>query len=156
MGSFLRNLVTGGLRVLKWFVHEFLLLVIRPAAGAGLAWLCRLVGCLVTAMSLGAELREGMLPNHAAAVIQFGLAALTAILLGNVAKEVAFDLCARCVVWSGRAFVRNGLTASGKTFWEIQFRDGTWLRCEAGGASTSCEWTEPDGQCTRLELGLIA
>jgi hypothetical protein len=61
VGSFLRNLVSGGVHVLNWFAHEFLLLVIRPPAGSGLARLCRLVGCLVIAVSLRAELREGML-----------------------------------------------------------------------------------------------
>jgi hypothetical protein len=155
-GTFLKGLATGALHALKWFVHEFLWLVIRPAAGSELAWLCRLLGCLVIAVSLRAELREGLLPNTAAAFTQFGLAAITAVLFGNVVKEFAFDLCARCVMWSGRTFVRNGLTVSGKTFCEIQFRDGTWLRCETGDASTSCEWTEPDGRCNRLELRLIA
>jgi hypothetical protein len=156
VGSFLRDLATRALHVLKWFVHEFVLLPIRPAAGSELAWLCRVVGCLVIVVSLRAELQEGLLPNTLAALIQFGLAAITAILFGNVAKEFAFDLCARCVMWSGRTFVRNGLTVSGKSFWEVQFRDGTWLRCETGVASMFCEWTEPDGRCTRLELRLIA
>jgi hypothetical protein len=155
-GTFLKSVATGVLHALKWFVHEFLMLLIHPVAGSGLAWLCRLMGCLVIAVSLRAELREGFFPNTATAVIQFALAATTAILFGNVVKEFAFDLCARCAMWSGRDFVRNGLTVTGDTFWEIQFRDGTWLRCETGGTSSSCEWTEPDGRCKRLELRLTA
>ena len=114
----MRHLATRALHVLKWFVHEFLLLAIDPAAGSELSRLCRFVGCLVIVLSLRAELREGLLPNTAAAVFQFGLAAVTAI-------------------------------------WEIQFKDGTWLRCETGVGSSSCEWTEPGGRCTRFELRLV-
>jgi hypothetical protein len=102
--------------------------------------------------SCAAELRNGMLPNPTAAVIQFGVACLTAILFGNVAKEFAFELCARLVNWSGRSFVRNGLTLGGNTYCEIQFSDGTWMRSEMGPAGTFYEWTEPDGRCSRIAL----
>jgi hypothetical protein len=63
-----------------------------------------------TQASLRVELRDGLLPNATAAVIQLGIAGLTAIQFGNVAKEFAFDLSARFTMWWGRPFVRNGLT----------------------------------------------
>lgn len=150
--SLLADLATGAFQVLKWFVHEFLLLTIRPAAGSRFANLCRVIGCVVIVASLRVELRDGLLPDTTAAIIQAGVASLTAILLGNIAKEFAFDLFARLTLWSGRTFVRNGLTVSGGTFWEVQFRDGTWIRCETASTQATCEWTEPDGCCNRLEV----
>ena len=151
----LTDLTAGGFHALKWFVHEFLLLTVRPAAGLRLASLCRVIGCVVIVASLRVELRDGLLPNTTGAAIQLGVAGLTAILFGNVAKEFAFDVFARLTLWSGRTFVRNGLTASGKTFWEVQFRDGTWMRCETESTETICEWTVPDGRCNRLEVRSI-
>jgi hypothetical protein len=146
------DLAAGGFHALKWFVHEFLLLTVRPAAGSRLASLCRVLGCVVIVVSLRVELRDGLLPNTIGAAIQLGLAGLMAVLYGNVVKEFAFDLIARFTLWSGRTFVRNGLTASGKKFLEIQFRDGTWMRCEAESTRAIYEWTEPDGRCNRIEV----
>jgi hypothetical protein len=152
----LMRLAAGGFHALKWFVHEFLLLAVRSAAGSRLTSLCRVTGCLVIVLSLRVELRHGLLPSTTAALIQVGVAGLTAVLLGNVTKEFAFDLCARSIVWSGRAFLRTGLTVGGKSFWEIQFRDGTWMRGETAPTGTSYEWTEPDGRCNRFEVRSIA
>jgi hypothetical protein len=148
----LTDVAAAGFHALKWFVHEFLLLTVRPAAGSRLAGLCRVIGCAAVVASLRVELRDGLLPNTTGAAIQLGVAVLTAILLGNVAKEFAFDVFARLTLWSGRTFVRSGLTASGKTFWEAQFRDGTWMRCETESTQSICEWTERDGRCNRLEV----
>jgi len=150
------SLAAGGFHALKWFIHEFLLLAVRPPAGSRLTSLCRVTGCLVIVLSLRLELRAGLLASTMAALIQLGVAGLTAILIGNVAKEFAFDLCARFIVWSGRAFLRTGLFMNGRSFWEIQFRDGTWMRGETASTGTSCEWTEPDGRCNRFEVRTIA
>lgn len=150
------DLAIAAFRALEWFVYEFLLLTIRPAAGSRFASLCRVIGCAVIVASLRVELRDGLLPNTTGAVTQLGLAVLTAILLGNIAKEFAFDLCARLTMWSGRAFVRNGFTVGGRRFWEIQFRDGTWMRCETESSQEICEWTKPDGRCNRLDVRSIA
>lgn len=146
------DLPRAGLHALKWFVHEFVRLTIRPTAGSQLANLCRIIGCVVTVVSLRVALRDGLLPNTTHAAIQLGFAGLTAILFGNVAKEFAFDLAARVTMCWGHAFIRNGLTVGGKSFWDIQFRDGTWMRCEKKYRQAICEWTEPDGRCNRLEL----
>jgi hypothetical protein len=148
--------VAGAFHALKWFVHEFFLLSLRPAAGSRLTSLCRITGCVVIVLSLHAELRNGLLPSTPAALIQVCVAVLTAVLLGNVAKEFAFDLCARLILWSGQSFVRSGLTVGGKTFWETQLRDGRWVRSEAGPTQTSCEWTQLDGRCNRFEVRSIA
>lgn len=148
----LTELARAGFHALKWFVHEFLVPRIRPATGSRLATLCRVIGCVVIVASLRVELRDGLLPNTTDAALQLGVAGLTAILFGNVAKEFAFDLAARFTMWWGRAFLREGLTVGGKTFWEIQFRDGTWMRYEEKYRQAICEWTEPDGRCNRLEL----
>jgi len=152
----LKDLTAAAFHALKWFVHEFLLLTIHPAAGSRLATLCRVIGCLVIVASLRAELQDGLLLDTAAAAIQLGAAGLTAILFGNIAKEFAFDLAARLTTWRGRPFVRNGLTVGGNPFWETQFRDGTWMRCETEAARVICEWTEADGRCNRLEVQAIA
>ena len=40
------------------------------------------------------EPRDGLLPDITAAVIQVGVTSLAAILIGNVAKEFAFNLFA--------------------------------------------------------------
>jgi hypothetical protein len=142
---------SAAFRALRWFVHEFVVSV-QPVATSKPGSLCRLVGCAVIVAVLRVELGNGLLPSPTAAVIQFGVACLTAILLGNIAKEIAFEICARFVTWSGRSFVRNGLTPGGNTYCEIQFTDGTWMRCEMGSAGTFYEWTEPDGRCNRIEL----
>ncbi len=146
------SLTGAGANLLRWFMHEFLLPTPPACAGARLANVCRPAGCAVILASLCAELQAGLLPNVAAAAIQLGLAGLTAILFGNIAKEVAFDIAARCTLWCGRPFVRQGVSVRGRTFWEIQFRDGTWLRYEMGATRAICEWTERDGRCSRLEL----
>lgn len=145
-------LAAGGCHASRWFVHEFIVAAIRPAADSTCARICSLVGCVVILAGLRAELREGLLPNTSAACIQLGVAGITAILLGNVARELAFDVSARLTLWSGRAFIRTGLTVGGRAFWEIQFRNGTWMRSENGAALAFCEWTEPDGRCHRLEV----
>lgn len=59
----LADLAAGGFHALKWFVHEFLLLTVRPAAGSRVASLCRVIGCVVIVASLRVELREGLLPD---------------------------------------------------------------------------------------------
>jgi len=151
----MKSVAAGGLAALKWLVYEFLLLAILPAAGSRLASLCRVTGCVVIVASLRAELQSGLVASTAGAVIQVAVAGLTSILYGNVAKEVAFDLCARLTLWRSRAFVRDGVTMRGNRFWEIQFRDGTWMRWERQGSQATCEWTETDGRCRRLELQAI-
>jgi hypothetical protein len=148
----LGDVAVAAWRALKWFSQEFLLLTMSPAAGSRLANLCRVIGCVVIVASLRVELRAGLLPNTAAAVIQVGVASLTAMLFGNAAKEFAFDLAARLTMFCGHAFVRKGLTMDGKTFWEIQYKDGTWMRFETRSRQAICEWTEPDGRCNRLEV----
>ena len=149
------SLADSGFHALRWFVHEFFLLAVRPPAGSRLTSLCRVTGCLVIVLCLCVELRDGLLPSVPAAVIQLGAAGLTAILIGNVAKEFALDLCARFMVWSRRPFVRTGLTVRGTKFWEIQFRDGTWVRGETAATGTCCEWMEPDGRCNRFEIPAV-
>ena len=115
------------------------------------AGLCRFLGCLVIGVVLHAELQDGLF-SGSAGVIQLSAAGLTAILFGNVAKEVAFDLYARIVLWSGRTFLRTGLTLAGNTYHEMQFTDGTWIRYEIGSEGTFCEWTEADGRCNRVAV----
>jgi len=152
----MKSVAAGGAAALRWFVYEFLLLTILPAAGSRLAGLCRVTGCIVIVASLRAELQSGLVAGTAGAVIQVGVAGLTAILFGNVAKEFAFDLFARLTLWRGHAFVRDGVTMSGNSFREIQVRDGTWTRWVREATQATCEWTETDGRCRRLEIRAIA
>lgn len=145
-------LLNGGFQAARWFAREFLALAPATAAESRLAVVSRVLGCAVIAVSLRAELQAGLLPTAPAAAIQLALAALTAVLFGNVAKELGLDLVARLATWRGREFVREGITLGGRTFWEVQFTDGTWARCETEPSRLTCEWTEPDGRCKRLEL----
>jgi hypothetical protein len=147
----LLSCATAGLRALQWFVHEFFPLSTRLVATSTSGSLCRLIGCIVIVVVLRAELRDGLLAGTGV-VIQFAGTGLTAILLGNVAKEFAFDLYARLVMWSGRSFVRKGKTLGGNDYYEVRRNDGTWMKCEMSSAGTFCEWTESDGRCKLIAL----
>ncbi len=145
-------LLKSGFQAARWFAREFLALAPVTAIDSRLAGVSRVLGCAVIAVSLRAELQAGLLPTVPAAAIQLALAALTAVLFGNIAKEVALDLVARLAIWRGREFVRTGITLGGSRFWEVHFTDGTWARCETAPSQLTCEWTEPDGRCRRFEL----
>jgi hypothetical protein len=77
---------------------------------------------------------------------------LTAVLIGNIAREWMFGVCTSVATLMGRAFYRAGVTIGGRTFLEIHYPTMTWLRCECGADGFSCEWTEPTGRCNRVDV----
>lgn len=137
----------------QWLAHEFLAisppaLTVSNLASGG----CRLLGCAVTLLVTHVELRGGVMTGLLVAVAQLALEAITAILIGNIAKECAFALCEAIVTASGRTFSRTGVTLSGGAFSETHYPNGTWLRCESGDSGTVCDWTDSLGGCNRVEI----
>jgi hypothetical protein len=78
--------------------------------------------------------------------------ALTAVLIGNIARELMFGVCSSVATWMGHAFHRDGVTLGGRTFLEIHYPEMTWVRCECAVDEFSYEWTEPTGRCNRVDV----
>jgi hypothetical protein len=91
-----------------------------------------------------------------ALALLWAVSALTAVLIGNIARELMFVLCSSVAAFRGHAFHRDGVTIGGRTFREIQYPTMTWVRCECGTDEFSCEWTEPTGRCNRVDVQLRA
>jgi hypothetical protein len=98
------------------------------------------------------ELRNGLAPSALLAVAQLAVSALIAVLLGNIVRECAFEVCSALTTYSGRAFFREGITVAGVKFEEVHYPGGTWFRCESGSEVVTCEWTEPDGRCSQIKI----
>jgi hypothetical protein len=113
--------------------------------------LCRLSGYAVTVLVLRVTLGGGLESSLLPALLQVVLAALVALLIGNVVKEWAFALTEGLVTAFGRPFVRKAVAIGGRTSTEIGFPDGTWIRHETWKGGAALEWTERDGSCTRIE-----
>jgi hypothetical protein len=84
-----------------------------------------------------------------ALALLWAVSALTAVLIGNIARELMFVLYSSVATFRGHAFHRDGVTIGGRTFLEIQYPTMTWVRCECGTDEFSCEWTEPTARCKR-------
>ncbi len=124
----------------------------RPqSVGSVLGATCRLIGCAATLLLLRFELGRGLESQVGLAVLQVTLAAVTAILIGNIVKEAVFALSKQLMNWLGQPFVRVTRTLRGRTVSETYFPDGTWMRRETWKAGAVWEWTERDGSCTRIE-----
>ena len=136
----------------RWFVHEALPFAVHPPASSLIAAGCRGVGCCAMATVLYVELRNGLAPSAPLAVAQLAMSALIAVLLGNIVRECAFEVCSALTTYSGRAFFREGITVAGARFEEVHYPGGTWFRCESGSEVVTCEWTEPDGRCSQIEI----
>jgi hypothetical protein len=147
----LRAVSLGVIRLLRWIAFEFLPLRLGAIGFRALATVCRLVGCGVALGILSVELRASATPGVAMLVLVWVASALTAVLIGNFAREWTFELGSRLVTSSGHTFCRTGVTLGGRAFLEIHYPGGTWLRCEFGPADSVYEWTDPNGRCNRLE-----
>jgi hypothetical protein len=113
---------------------------------------CRLAGCGVTLGILAVELQASARLHGEALVLLWAVSALTAMLIGNIAREWMFGACSSVATLMGRAFQRDGVTLAGRTFMEIHYPTTTWVRCECGTDGFSFEWTDPSGRCNRVEV----
>ena len=87
-------------------------------------------------------------------VLLWAGSALTALLIGNIAREWMFAVCTSVATFMGHAFHRVRVTLGGRTFLESHYPTMTWVRCEYGADEFSYEWTEPNGRCSRVEVQL--
>ena len=112
----------------------------------------RFLACLSIWDIFSVELRNDPTTDELSALAYLSLAELTAVLIGNIIKELAFSICAAAVTTSGHVFCRCGFTVGGRTFHEAYYPNSTWMRCESRGRRTLCEWTDPRGGCHRIEV----
>lgn len=139
--------------VLRWWVSEFCAIPAPLNLVAGLTALCRLAGCSVLLALIRLAPDAAVARDLPMAAVRGALLVLLAILLGNLAKELAFVICADIANWCGQSFLRTGFTLDGRQVCEIRFPNGTWVRYESGRGTSVCEWTEVSGACKRITLG---
>lgn len=142
-----------GYGVLRWWTKEFWVLPPPRSLNASLTGLCRLIGCATMLALTRFGLAGGLAMDGGTAAVQLALLVVLAVSLGNLAKEVAFGICAVVVNRCGHLFSRRGLTIDGRRFRETQYPDGTWIRFETGPTGTMCEWTNKLGICNRIDVG---
>lgn len=149
----LRSLATRSYWPLRWFALEFLWIAIRLDASSILTSLCRLFGVIVALGVARFSLSAGLAPTPLLLVLQCGTIALVAILIGNLARELAIDVCAGGMRLYGQSFSRVGATLDGGTYRETLHVDGTWIRCVSRHSGCVCEWTDRWGGCYRIVTG---
>ena len=138
--------------LVRWVLFEFLPLPSRARGYQMAGVMCRLSGCGACVGILSVALRARAASHGEMLALLWGGSALTAILIGNIAREVMFGLCASVSTWLGHVFQRGGVTLGGRNFLEIHYPSMTWLRWECGADEISCEWTEPTGRCNRVDV----
>jgi hypothetical protein len=138
--------------LVRWVSFEVLPLPVSTRAYhlAGMA--CRLVGCGVSFGILSLEVQASATSHGELLVVLWAGSALIALLIGNIAREWMFGVCASVATWIGHAFPRDGITLGGRTFLEIHYPTKTWIRYECGAGDFSYEWTELTGRCNRVEV----
>jgi hypothetical protein len=139
-----------------WFVGEFLVLPLRLELISMLTVLSRIVAVSTILGLLFVQLRAGLAQSWPAIVIQCGLCAMSAVMIGNIVKEVAFSIAERIARALERDFTRSGVTFTGKRYRFVQYVDGTWMRCESGPHGTVCEWMDTFGACNRIETSAMS
>jgi hypothetical protein len=138
--------------LVRWVVLEVLPLPMSTRGSDVVGAACRLVGCGVSLGILSVELRASATLHGEALALLWAGSGLTAVLIGNIARELMFVLCSSVATWMGHAFHRDGVTLGGRTFLEIHYPAMTWVRCECGADEFSYEWTEPSGRCNRVDV----
>jgi len=136
----------------RWLVFEVLPLPISTRGDYVVGAACRLVACGVSIGILSVELQTSATLRGEALALLWAASALTAVLIGNVARELMFGICSSVAAWTGHAFHRDGVTLGGRTFLEVHYPTMTWARCECGADEFSYEWTEPTGRCNRIDV----
>jgi len=156
MDALAQSLRAGLTRLLwasQWFAREFLWIRFRPDASSILMSLCRMLGLAAILAILRLLLIAGLAPTLLGAACELAFAALVALFVGNVVKELAVEVCARAMATWQRDFSRTGLTLDGKIVRETLRADGTWIRCVTSEEGTVCEWTDRFGGCYQVVTG---
>ncbi len=148
----LRTVTQRGIYCIRWAVCEFLPLPWSSGSSQIVSMACRLVGCAAALGILSVELEASAGSHGAVLAMLWAGSAVTAVLIGNVAREWTFAFCSSVATWMGHAFHRKGFTLDGLSFLEIHYPSMTWVRCEYAADELSCEWTEPTGRCNRIEV----
>ena len=138
--------------LMRWVVFEVLPLPMSARRSNIVGAACRLVGCAVSIGILSVELQASATAHGALLALLWVFSTLTAVLIGNIAREATFTLCLSAANLMGRAFHREGVTLSGRIFREIHYPTMTWARWESGVHEFSYEWTEATGRCNRIEV----
>jgi hypothetical protein len=142
----------GVVRWVRWLLFEVLPLPMRTTGCHVAAVACRVAGCGVSFGVLSVELQASARSHGEELVLLWAASALTALLIGNIAREMMFEACTSVATLLGRPFLRDGVTLTGRTFLEIHYPTMTWVRCECGADGFSYEWTETTGRCNRVEV----
>jgi hypothetical protein len=138
--------------LVRWVLFEMLPLPLSTRGHHALGVVCRLVGCAASWGILSVALRASAASHGEMLALLWAASALTAVLIGNVAREFMYGLCASMATWLGHAFQRCGVTLGGRIFLEVHYPSRTWLRYEYGADEFSYEWTEPTGRCNRIDV----
>ena len=140
--------------LVRWALFEVLPLPLSKRGYRVMGVACRLVACGVSVGILSVELRASATSHGEKLALLWAVSALTAVLIGNIIRELMFGICSSVVTFLGHAFYRDGVTLGGRTFVEIHYPTMTWARCECGADEISYEWTEPTGRCSRIDIQL--
>lgn len=138
--------------LVRWLVFEVLPLPLSTRGYHAVGAACRFVGCAASLGILSVALRASAASHGEMLALLWAASALTALLIGNIAREFMFGLCASMATWMGHAFQRCGVTLGGRIFLEVHYPSMTWLRWECGADEFSYEWTEPTGRCNRIDV----
>jgi hypothetical protein len=136
----------------RWWATEFLALPAPRDPVSSLTALCRLSGCATMLALVRFGLDAPVATDTTTAAVRWVLLLLIATLLGNLAKELAFVVCADIMNWCGQPFFRGSHTVDGRQVREAHLPDGTWIRYESGRGASVCEWTEASGACKRITI----
>jgi hypothetical protein len=140
--------------LVRWVVFEVLPLPMSTTGYHVVGVACRVAGCGVSLGVLAVALRASAGSHGEELVLLWAGSALTALLIGNVAREWMFAVCTSVATFMGHAFHRAGVTLGGRSFLETHYPTMTWVRCECKADEFSYEWTEPTGRCNRVEIQL--
>ena len=136
--------------LVRWFAVEFFSIAFAFKPSSIVTNLGRLAGVAAMLVVVRVSISPGLASGALTVMTQYVCIGALAILFGNVARELAIELGARVLGWSGREYRRTGVRLDGKIYTETLYPDGTWYRSERGPLGTVCEWTDRSGACNRI------
>jgi hypothetical protein len=142
--------------LIRWVVFEVLPVPVSTGGYQVVGAACRLISCGVTFRILSMEVQASADSHGGVWALLWMASGLTAVLIGNIAREWLFGVCSSLATFTGHSFQREGVTLSGRAFLEVHYPAMTWVRCESKADEFSCEWTEATGRCNRIDLQLRA
>jgi hypothetical protein len=154
--SILRAVSRAVICLVRWITFEVLPVPMSTRGYLVVGAACRLVSCGVAFRILSVELQTSAVSHGGELALLWAASGLTALLIGNIAREWLFGVCLSIATFAGHVFHREGVTLSGRAFLEVHYPAMTWVRCEFEADEFSCEWTEPTGRCNRIDIPLRA